>query len=95
MRNDYQTKISVARNQKRDTPNLVCAIAFVVIALWSGQSHASNLWLWAWLGVAEIQVTQNVPNSPCKAKATLTSIALTKSTTPEPVKSPVKPAGRA
>jgi len=88
MRSSDQTKNTGWRYQNRDESRRVNVIAFVLIASWCGQSHASNLWLWGWLGVADIQIMQDAPTSPAKDKANLTSVALAKTATPVPAKFP-------
>jgi hypothetical protein len=88
MGNSNQTKNTVAYYQKRNASNLVSVIAIAVIATWCGQSQASNLLLWGWLGVADIRIMQNPPKLPRKDGANLNSVALTKPATAVPEKFP-------
>jgi hypothetical protein len=83
-----QTNYSVRRRQKRGVSHLASVIAFIAIASWSQQSHASNLWLWGWLGVADIQIMQDASNPSGKDRANLTSAPSAKTATPTTAKFP-------
>lgn len=39
--------------------DLVSAFAVVLIVGWSGKSEANDLWLWGWVGVAQIHIMQD------------------------------------
>jgi len=80
---------SIAILANRTVSHLMVTIAFVVIASWCQESHASNsLWLWGWLGVADIQIIQiSSPGSIAKDPATPGLVPALKTAMPMPSKS--------
>jgi hypothetical protein len=54
---------------------LTGALAFVVIVGWSGPSQANELWLWGWLGVAEIHIMQDASGGGSAGKAPVSPVA--------------------
>lgn len=62
MRKSVQTNIWHDR-QSVALPQFMSMLLLVAIAAWSPHVHASSIWLWGWMGVANVQIMQDNSDS--------------------------------